>query len=216
MSAALALTAAASARSHAVVAEELEALCERLRGVTVRIHTRGGRFDGVGAGVLWPFTGQRLVVTNTHVVPPSRGDELYVEHADRRVTAARVIARDTDRDLALLQLDDDGNGSPSVATIGDARALRAGELLVALGHPFGVGGALSVGVVHAAPNSSSQWVRADVRLAPGNSGGPLATLDGAVVGINAMIADGLGIAVPAHLVQELVRAVVHNEARAAP
>jgi serine protease Do len=97
-----------------------------------------------------------------------------------------------------------------VATVGDARSLRTGEIVVALGHPFGVPGALSVGVVHAVPNGDDAWLRADIRLAPGNSGGPLATLDGAVLGINCMIARGLGIAIPSHIVDRFVNEVLSS------
>lgn len=203
MTSALALAAAESSL-HASVAAELEDLAERLRRVTVRLHTNGHRYDAVGAGVLWPTDRGRFVVTNAHVVPPRRGDDAFVEAAPGRTIAAHVAARDVDRDLALLSLPDLPDEWPAPATIGDARAVRVGELIVALGHPFGVGGALSVGVVHAVPNDDATLLAADIRLAPGNSGGPLATLDGAVVGINCMIARGLGIAIPAHLVARFV------------
>lgn len=210
MSAAAALAVVAGS-SHVALADELQALATRLRAVTVRIHTRGDRFDGVGAGVLWSSSQGTVVVTNAHVVPTSRGDEPFVEDAEGRVASARVVARDRDHDLALLRLSDvDGSWLGAPAVTGDARALRTGELVVALGHPFGVEGALSIGIVHAAPTGQSAWVRADVRLAPGNSGGPLATLDGSVVGINAMIVRGLGIAVPADVVDAFVRGTAPN------
>jgi serine protease Do len=206
MSAALlaAIAAPAAARSLTL---ELQELAERLRHVTVRIATTGSRFDGVGAGIIWPSNGRAIVMTNAHVVPPRRGDQLVVEDEAGRRVGARVIAREADLDLALLALDDAPNEWPEPAAIGDARSLRTGEIVVALGHPFGVGGALSLGIVHAAPGTDDSWVRADVRLAPGNSGGPLATLDGAIVGINCMIARGLGIAVPAHVADRFAREV---------
>ena len=203
MTSALAV-ALAESPLHASVATELEDLAARLRRITVRIHTSGGRFDGVGAGVLWPATSGRLVVTNEHVLPPRRGDAAFVESVDRSVIEARVIARDRDHDLALVSLPDLPDAWPAPATIGDARAIRVGEIVVALGHPFGVGGALSLGVVHAAPNGDDALLAADIRLAPGNSGGPLATLDGAVVGINCMIARGLGIAISSQVVARFV------------
>ena len=202
MSAAIAVAAAAHA-GHRAVAGELEALARRLRAVTVRIHTGNARFDAVGAGVLWRAGERTVVVTNAHVVPPSRGDDVRVEVANRHATEATVIAR-SELDLALLTLADMPDVWPPAATIGDARSLRPGEIVVALGHPFGVPGALSVGVVHAVPNGDDAWLRADIRLAPGNSGGPLATLDGAVVGINCMIARGLGIAIPSQVAARFV------------
>jgi len=194
-----ALLAAAAVPAAISLTSELQTLADRLRRVTVRVATAGARFDGVGAGIIWPSRGQSIVMTNAHVAPRRRGDTLLLEDAAGHRADAEVVARDTDRDLAVLALHAVPHGWPSPAFVGDARALRTGEIVVALGHPFGVDGALSLGVVHASLKGDDSWVRADVRLAPGNSGGPLATLDGAIVGINCMIARGLGIAVPAHV-----------------
>jgi serine protease Do len=196
-----------SARLHTTVGAELGALAEQLRRVTLRIHTSAARHDGVGAGVLWPAANRGIVLTNAHVVPERRRAAPRVEDADGRLADARVIARDEDLDLALLEIAEEPNDWPP-ALIGDARTLRVGEIVVALGHPFGVDGALSLGVLQAVPNGDDAWVRADILLAPGNSGGPLATLDGAVIGINCMVARGLGIAVPAHVAEQFVRATL--------
>lgn len=194
-----ALLAAAAPAAAISLTSELHTLADRLRRVTVRVATTGARFDGVGAGIIWPSSTRSIVMTNAHVVPPRRGDQLVVEDDSGQRAEAEVIARDEEHDLALLALDAMPVAWPLAARIGDARSLRPGEIVVALGHPFGVGGALSLGIVHAAPTGDDSWLRADVRLAPGNSGGPLATLDGAIVGINCMIARGLGIAVPAQV-----------------
>lgn len=200
-----AAVAAISAAGHREIAGELEALAAHLRTTTVRIHTSRGPYDGVGAGVIWRLTdGRAAVVTNFHVVPPGRGDDVSVEITRGRVVGGTIAARDRAHDLALVTLDVVPDELTS-ATPGNARMLRVGELVVAVGHPFGVPGSLSVGVVHAAPNGDDSLVRADIRLAPGNSGGPLATLDGAVVGINCMIARGLGIAIPVHVADQFVR-----------
>ena len=193
--------------SHTSVAAELETLASQLSLVTVRISSHGPHADGVGAGILWPLDERLIVLTNAHVVPPSRGSGFLVESVTGRVANARVVARDREVDLALLSLSEPPDEWPAPASIGDARSLRAGEIVVALGHPLGVDGALSVGVLHAVPNGDDVLVRADVRLAPGNSGGPLATLDGTVVGVNCMIAGGLGIAIPAHVADRFVREV---------
>lgn len=201
------IAAAAAPPLPASLTSELQLLAERLRRVTVRVATTGTRLDSVGAGIIWPSSGRSIVMTNAHVVPRRRGDQLVVENDAGRHADAEVIARDLERDLALLALDSAPNEWPAPASIGDARVLRVGEIVVALGHPFGVGGALSVGVVHAAAKREDSWLRADIRLAPGNSGGPLATLDGAIVGINCMIAHGLGIAVPAHVADRFAREV---------
>ena len=193
--------------THGSVAAELETLATKLSLVTVRISSHGARVDGVGAGILWPVDGRLSVVTNAHVVPPARGSGFLVESVTGRVANARVVARDRELDLALLALSEPPDEWPTPAVIGDARTLRAGEIVVALGHPLGVDGALSVGVLHAVPNGDESLVRADVRLAPGNSGGPLATLDGTVVGVNCMIAGSLGIAIPTHLADRFAREV---------
>ena len=95
------------------------------------------------------------------------------------------------------------------ATFGDSSALRVGELVMAIGNPMGFIGALTTGVVHAlgglAGFGAQSWVLADVRLAPGNSGGPLADAYGRVIGINTMIVHGLGAAVPGNAVTAFLR-----------
>jgi serine protease Do len=197
MTVAQAITLAAPRSTHQIMGAELEELARQLRAVTMRIHSRGSRFDGVGSGVLWFRRGHLLVVTNAHVVPGRRGDDTQIEDHSGRVVEGHVLARDRERDLALLSLTDAPGEWVRPATLGSGRTVRTGEVVVALGHPFGIPGALSVGVVHAATSDSDRWLLADIRLAPGNSGGPLATLDGAVIGINAMIVRGLGVAVPA-------------------
>jgi serine protease Do len=160
----------------------------------------GGR--SAGAGVVWLRGG--LIVTNAHVASGS-GAEVVLP--DGRAVSARVTARDPRRDLAALTVAD---GDLDVALRADARGLRPGELLVALGHPLGVAYAASLGVVHRAPNGlpgPGGWLHADIRLAPGNSGGPLADSSGRVVGLNAMIVGGLGIAVPTHVIERFVHEV---------
>ena len=202
-----AIIALDGAGAHSAFAGELAALADRLRQVTARVHTRGrSQFSGVGAGVVWPGAG--LVVTNAHVVAGARGRWPIVELADGRSFEARLAERDDEQDLALLALEP-VERPLQVATLGDARALRVGELVVAMGHPLGIASALSVGVVHAVRGDDG-WLRADIRLAPGNSGGPLATLDGAVVGINSMVVRGLGVAIATHRVADFVAASVGN------
>ncbi|HUQ80412.1 MAG TPA: trypsin-like peptidase domain-containing protein, partial [Gemmatimonadaceae bacterium] len=82
--------------------------------------------------------------------------------------------------------------------LGHPTDLRTGDLVLALGNPLGITGALALGVVHAVERrrGAPRWLRADIRLAPGNSGGPLADARGRVVGVNTLIANGLGVAVP--------------------
>ena len=177
----------------------LAEVAERLGRVTVQVRA-GGR--SAGAGVVWLRSG--IVITNAHVAPGPRAEVVL---PDGRTLTAIVTARDPRRDLAALAVTTD-DLEPALRA--DARGLRAGELVVALGHPLGVAYAAALGVVHRAPISArgpSGWLHADILLAPGNSGGPLADTLGRVVGINAMIVGGLGIAVPTHVVEAFVRDV---------
>ena len=196
----------ASLAADGPIAEELHGVADRLRAVTVAVedHGRGG-----GSGIVWPAPRHApapLVVTNAHVVG---GKRQRVHLPDGRTVEARLVRRDARRDLALLELRDTTPTTATVALPGDARALRPGDLVLAFGHPLGVRDALSVGVLHAhdalLPGRRA-WVRADVRLAPGNSGGPLADAEGRVIGVNTMIAGGLALAVPTLAVERFLRA----------
>jgi len=173
----------------------LSALASRLRHITVQIH---GAPAGVGSGVLWSRDG--LIVTNAHVV---RGRVSVVLPGGRAVQA-RLLARDPERDLAALAID---AHALVPAEIGDSDSLRVGELVVAVGNPMGLSGAVTAGLIHAiGPRrpAGPSLIQADLRLAPGNSGGPLADARGRVIGINSMIAGGLALAVPSSLVARFV------------
>lgn len=177
---------------------EVKTLAERLRRVTVQLRTRGW---GEGSGIIWSEDG--LVVSNAHV---ARSRCIEVELWDGRILEGRLRWRDPRRDLALLQLP--ATGLPE-ATPGNVRILRPGEIVLALGHPFGVANALSLGVVHelATAAGGTRWIRADIRLAPGNSGGPLANSAGEVIGINTLVMSGLAHAIPVTAVQRFLNDV---------
>ena len=144
-------------------------------------------------------------MTNAHVVGGTGNSmearSVEVELWDGRVMPGRIVKKDRRRDLAALHVE--ASGLPA-ATPGDSNALRVGELVVAVGNPFGFTGAASTGVVHLGPQDRS-WVVSQLRLAPGNSGGPLANARGEVVGINTMIAGGLAFARPSLSVAEFLR-----------
>jgi len=164
------------------------AVVNGLRASTVRVHDAGGR--GSGSGIVWNDGG--LVVTNAHVV---RGASATIETADGTTRRARVIRRDDRCDLAALYVE---HAAGFVAAPKrDSQTLVPGELVVAVGNPHGLVGAATAGLVH---RCNARWVIADVRLAPGNSGGPLADAQGRVVGVNSMIANGLALAIPSALV----------------
>ena len=173
-------------------------IAERLRRSTVEVRLQGSR--GGGSGVVWTSSG--LILTNAHV---ARGPEAQVEFWDGRAVTGRLVSRDSRRDLALLQVP---AGGLEPASPGDSSALRPGELVLAVGSPLGFAGALSRGAVHSVGPidgmGPQSWIRAGVRLAPGNSGGPLANARGQVIGINTAIVNGLGLAVPSNAALEFV------------
>ena len=184
---------------------ELAGLRELLRHAVVEV--RSGQ-TGSGTGIIWGGAG--LVVTNAHCAP--RGAALQVT-SDDKWRGARLLAYHPRHDLALLR-------APSVSgpllEVRDPESLRAGELVLAHGHPLGVRDALAMGVVHAIARDdrtkAPRWVVAAIRLAPGNSGGPLVDAEGRLVGINSMVVNGLGVAVPATLVQRFVEGALSRRA----
>jgi serine protease Do len=176
-------------------------LAERLQASTVRV---GDGRRGAGSGVVWSMDG--LVITNAHV---ARGRSASIVFHDGRRSSARVIARDPERDLAALRLENVVAFPLPVAGVRDASTLRVGELVVAVGNPLGLVGALTAGIVQ---RQSDRFVIADLRLEPGNSGGPLADAQGRVVGINSMVARGLALAVPSNAVTDFLRDVYASAA----
>jgi len=172
-------------------------IAEQLRRSTVLIHS-GGR--GSGSGVIWSSDG--LIVTNAHVV---HGSNVRVQLWDGREFNGSLTARDPQRDLATLRI---GAGSLPAASPADSSQLRPGELAIAIGNPMGFVGALTTGVIHAIGPlrglGSQTWVQASVRLAPGNSGGPLADARGHVIGVNTMVAGRLALAIPGNAVRDFL------------
>jgi len=172
-------------------------IAEKLRRSTVLVPA-GGR--GCGSGVIWSSDG--TVITNAHV---ARGAQISVQLWDGRKFQAVVASRDPQRDLAALHIDATDLPSASVA---DSSKVRPGELAIAIGNPLGFVGALTTGVIHAVGPirglGSQFWVQADVRLAPGNSGGPLADARGRVIGINTMVAGRLALAIPSNVVRDFL------------
>lgn len=187
--------------------EAFSEVAERLRQSTVQVRSAGGL--GCGSGVILRADG--LIITNAHVAHAARSGRRVVELADGRLFAADLIRSHPQHDLAALRIQ--ASELPAARLRHDP--MRVGELVIAVGSPMGVAGAVSTGIIHAAPRRTTDhrprttdWVQADIRLAPGNSGGPLADAEGRVVGINSMIVNGLALAVPAHLASRFVETVV--------
>ncbi len=186
-----------TALSAMSVADDLTEVAGVLRRVTVRVQTGD---SGEGAGVLWRRDG--LVLTNAHV---ARSSALGVCLPDGRVFDAQLVARDPKLDLAALKI---SGGDHMTAEAGYSTALRPGSIVLAFGHPLGVSNALSLGVVHDVTiddSGEARWIRIDLRLAPGNSGGPLADAHGRVIGINTLVAGGLGHALPLSVISRFLR-----------
>jgi serine protease Do len=171
-----------------------------LRQITVRVT---GPHHTQGSGVIWNSEG--LIVTNAHVADSQVHD---VELADGRRLQAWLLARDRKRDLAALVV---SSSDLPAASTRSARTLRAGEMVIAIGNPWDGVRAVSTGIVHHAVRNAP-WLLADIRLAPGNSGGPLADAQGNVVGINSMIVDGFGCAATSDSVETFLKKVHLAEA----
>lgn len=196
--------------AHTAVDAELAALYERAKPAVVQVY----RGNGNGAGTIWRKDG--LIVTNNHVAGQSR--ELKIVLADGRELAGRVTARDPQKDLALVEVD--ATDLPA-AEIGDSSRVRPGQLVITIGHPHGQVNLLTAGIVVAAGQSATDHgphagdlIQIDAKIAPGNSGGPLIDIDGRVLGINAMVAGRLGMAIPSATVERFVAALVPGGAHA--
>jgi serine protease Do len=181
------------------LAQDLAAVAARLRAVTVHVRGRG-RGAGSGSGVVWR---PGVVVTNAHV---ASGRSFVVETGEGAVREAELVASDARRDLAVLRVATDRLPVAVLATPG---ALRVGALVIAVGNPLGLSGAVTTGIVHAlpAPRRGAALILADLRLLPGNSGGPLADATGRIVGVNAMIMRGLAAAIPSDAVERYLERV---------
>lgn len=220
----------------AALSESLAETAARVRASVVQV--RAGR-NGVGSGVIWSVgqadasgEAHAIVITNAHVARATRETTFTLQLADGREIQATLVAIDPDHDLASLRTKASGL---QAALVGDSSALRVGELVIAVGNPFGRDGAVTSGIVAARapadpdldvepaeedeqPDRSrygrGRWhlpgvdlIQADIRLYPGNSGGPLADARGRVVGINAMVGGGLAFAIPSRTVQNFLQEV---------
>jgi serine protease Do len=192
------------------LADDLAAAVAELRRITVRVQSSGAAF---GAGVLWGGApsgddSRGLVITNAHVATRRQAT---IQFSDGALTQARVVARDSRRDLAALEMDLDAQSTVTFAQVRGAPPIRVGELVIAIGHLGALTGAATLGIIHTAggerAGGTPPWIRADLRLAPGFSGGPLADASGRLIGINTLMQGGLALAVPAALVGAWLRRV---------
>ncbi len=174
----------------------------------------GGRSQGsqvqrsLGSGVIVDASG--LVVTNVHVIEGA--DEIKVALADKREFEATVVLKDPRTDLAVLRIKDKGEKFPFL-DFANSDSLQVGDLVLAIGNPFGVGQTVTHGIVSALARTQigvsdyQFFIQTDAAINPGNSGGALVDLTGKLVGINTMIfsrsggSQGVGFAIPANMVR---------------
>jgi serine protease Do len=172
----------------------------------------------LGSGVIVGADG--IVVTNHHVIKDA--DQITVVLADRREFAARVIGSDERSDLAVLKIDVKGEKLPTLP-FGDSDALEVGDLVLAIGNPFGVGQTVTSGIVSALARTNvtgsdfRSFIQTDAAINPGNSGGALVDMDGKLVGINSAIYSkagggsiGIGFAIPSSLVKVVLGDITHG------
>ncbi len=168
--------------------------------------------NALGSGVIVDASG--VIVTNNHVI---RGaDEITVVLADRREFAAKVLRADERTDLAVLRIDPGHDRLPTV-DLRDSDELEVGDLVLAIGDPFGVGQTVTMGIVSAVARTNVGisdyrfFIQTDAAINPGNSGGALVSMDGRLIGINTAIYSGgsggsvgIGFAIPSNMVKTVI------------
>lgn len=167
----------------------------------------------LGSGVIISSDG--LIVTNYHVI--EQADEVKVALSDKRELAATIILKDERSDLAVLKVAEDVGALPTIE-YADSDAVEVGDLVLAIGDPFGVGQTVTSGIVSAfarvpgGPAEDQYFIQTDAAINPGNSGGALVDMQGRLIGINRMIvspsgaSSGIGFAIPSNLVRVVVAA----------
>jgi serine protease DegQ len=173
------------------------------------------RENSLGSGVI--VTTDGLILTNHHVIEAA--DEIEVALADGRTVPARVVGSDPETDLAVLRVD--MKNLPAV-TFGHSDKLSVGDVVLAIGNPFGVGQAVTQGIVsalgrnHLGINTFENFIQTDAPINPGNSGGALVDTEGNLVGINSAIYSrsggsmGIGFAIPVSLAQQVMEQIVRQ------
>jgi S1-C subfamily serine protease len=203
--------------------DDLGDVADSVRRSLVRVEV--GR-QGAGSGVVLDSNGLpgALIITNAHVVSGKsgrgKGSNLRVTLNNGETYTARLLAKDSDHDVAALGIEADGLVA---IKLGDSQTLRPGQWVLAMGHPWGVAGAAAGGIVIGSggdlperPGSRDDWIAVGLSLRPGHSGGPMVDAEGRMVGLNTMMAGlDVGMAVPVQTIKEfLVKAKLWDRAPA--
>ena len=172
----------------------------------------------LGSGVI--VTPDGTVVTNHHVIKDA--DEVTVVLADRREFEARVVGSDERSDLAVLKVEPARGETLPVLPMGDSDAIEVGDLIIAIGNPFGVGQTVTSGIVSALARTNvgitdyRSFIQTDAAINPGNSGGALVDMNGRLIGINTAIysrdggSNGIGFAIPTALVKSVLAGITQT------
>ena len=173
------------------------------------------RSSSLGSGVI--VSDQGYVLTNHHVVEAA--DEIEVALADARRAKARLVGSDPDTDLAVLKLD--MKNLPAV-TFAQSEQARVGDIVLAIGNPYGVGQTVTQGIIsalgrsHLGINTFENFIQTDASINPGNSGGALVDISGNLLGINTAIitrsggSQGIGLAIPSSLAKQVMEQIIEN------
>ena len=181
---------------------EMDSVVGRAGSSLVQVRNRRG---GAGAGTIWHPDG--LVITNAHVV---QGDYPQVALRSGESLPARLLAHDAKRDIAALMVN--ARELPTI-DLGESLKVKPGQWVMAMGHPWGVKGAATAGVVigleseaHGLPHAGREWLAVNMQLRPGHSGGPLMDVEGRLIGINTIMnGPDVGMAVPVHVVKRFLK-----------
>lgn len=171
----------------------------------------------LGSGVILRENG--IIVTNNHVI--GEADSIRVVLSDRREYEAEVILADERTDLAVLKIDTEGESLPIIPLL-DSDTVKVGDVVIAIGNPFGVGQTVTSGIVSATARSQvgisnfQFFIQTDAAVNPGNSGGALVGIDGNLIGVNTAIYsragenNGISFAIPANMVRSVVEAALSD------
>ncbi|OAM51712.1 2-alkenal reductase [Methylovorus sp. MM2] len=173
------------------------------------------RENSLGSGVI--VSNQGLIITNHHVVEAA--DEIEVALADGRTVPARVVGTDPETDLAILKVD--VKDLPAI-TFANPENVKVGDVVLAIGNPFGVGQTVTQGIIsavgrsHLGINTFENFIQTDAPINPGNSGGALIDTEGNLVGVNSAIYSrsggsmGIGFAIPVSLAKQVMEQIVRQ------